>query len=252
MSIIIQERSIVIPGEALAEGMDFLPGDNTYRESDKIYAKILGMVTIAGRVLKITPLAGPYVPRAGDKIIGTVMDITMTGWRISTSTAYTAMLNVRDATSHFVGKDEDLSKIMAIGDSVIVKIVNVTSQNLIDVTMKEPGLRKISGGRIIKINSQKVPRVIGKQGSMISLIKSKTGCDITVGQNGLVWIKGTPEGESLAEEAVRMIENKSHHSGLTEKMEAFLKESGIDLGDVASAPANVPNEGTSDNTNEQF
>ena len=222
MSIIVQEKDIVIPGEVLADGMDYLPGDNTYRENDKILSKVLGLVSASGRVLKVTPLAGPYVPKIGDKIIGTVVDITMSGWRIDTNTPYTALLNVKDATARFIRKEEDLSKILAIGDSVVVKITNVTSQNLIDVIMKEPGLHKISGGRLIHINSQKVPRVIGKQGSMISLIKEKTGCEITVGQNGLVWIKGASEGELLAERAAYMIEAKSHQSGLTEKMEKFL------------------------------
>ena len=62
---------------------------------------------------------------------------------------------------------------------------------------------------------------------MISMIKEKTGCEVTVGQNGLVWIKGTPEGESLAEHAIKMIEQKSHFSGLTEKMEKFLQENKV-------------------------
>ena len=165
--ILVKERDIVIPGEALAEGLDYLPGDNTYRENNQIYSKVLGLVNISGRVLKITPLAGPYVLKVGDKIIAKVIDITMSGWRVDTNTAYSAMLNVKDASMRFIKKEEDLSKILAIGDHVVVKIINVTSQNLIDVTMKEPGLHKISGGRIVKINSQKVPRVIGKKGSMI-------------------------------------------------------------------------------------
>jgi exosome complex component RRP4 len=223
MSLIVKEKDVVIPGEILAEGMDNLPGDNTYREGEKILSKSLGLVGFSGRVIRITPLAGPYVPRAGDKIIGNVTDITMNGWRIGTNTAYSSMMNVRDASSRFIRKEEDLSKILAIGDSVVVKIVKVTSQNLIDVTMKEPGLHKIEGGRVIRINSQKVPRVIGKQGSMISLIKENTGCEITVGQNGLVWVKGSPEGERKAESAVKMIEEKSHLSGLTEKVKAFLE-----------------------------
>jgi len=75
----------------------------------------------------------------------------------------------------------------------------------------------------MKINSQKVPRVIGKQGSMISLVKEKTGCDVTVGQNGFVWVKGTPEGELLAEKAIKMIEAQSHQEGLTDKMQKFLE-----------------------------
>ena len=218
----IQEKQLVIPGEVLAEGMDYLPGENTYREDDKIYSKVLGLANISGRVLKVTNLAGPYVPKMGDKIIGRVIDITMSGWRVDTNTAYSAMLNVRDASSRFIKKEEDLSQILAIGDYVVVNITNVTSQNLIDVSMRDPGLHKISGGRIIAVNCQKVPRVIGKQGSMISLIKEKTGCEITVGQNGLVWIKGTPEGEYKAEQAIKLVEQKSHLEGLTNKVEQFL------------------------------
>jgi exosome complex component RRP4 len=206
--------------------MDYLPGDNTYREDDKIYSKVLGLAGVAGRVIRITPLSGPYVPRIGDKIIGKVIDITMSGWRVDTGTAYSSLLNVRDATNRFVKKEEDLSKIISIGDYVVVKIINVTSQNLIDITMKEPGLFKISGGRVISINNQKVPRVIGKQGSMINLIKDKTRCDITVGQNGVIWVKGSPDNELLAVRAIKLVESKSHEEGLTDKMEKFLTENG--------------------------
>ncbi len=223
-TIVVKERDIVIPGEVLADGMDFVPGDNTYREQDKIYSKVVGLASVSGRVVRITPLSGPYVPKAGDKIIGKVIDIMMSGWRVETGTAYSAMLNVKDATTRFIKKEENLSEIIAIGEYIVAKIVNVTSQNLIDLAMREPGLHKIEGGRIIKINSQKVPRVIGKQGSMISLIKEKTGSEITVGQNGLVWIVGTPDGELLAEKAVRLIEDKAHTEGLTERMQTFLEQ----------------------------
>ncbi|MBU0469932.1 MAG: exosome complex protein Rrp4 [Nanoarchaeota archaeon] len=228
-SILVQDKSVVVPGEILAEGMDYLPGDNTYRENDKIYSKVLGLGYPAGRVIKVTPLAGPYVPKPGDKIIGKIIDIAFSGWRVNTSTAYSAMMNVKDATSRFIKKEEDLSKIMAIGDHVVVKITNVTSQNLIDLTMKEPGLYKISGGRLITIDSQKVPRVIGKKGSMISQIKEKTGCNITVGQNGVIWLKGSPEGELLAEKAIKLIEQRSHQEGLTDKIEKFLEENKVPL-----------------------
>jgi exosome complex component RRP4 len=169
------------------------------------------------------PLSGPYVPKIGDKIIGKISDIMMSGWRVNTATAYSAMLNVKDATTRFIKKEEDLSQILAIGDYVVVGIINVTSQNLIDLTMREPGFQKVSGGRIISVNSQKVPRVIGKKGSMVMLIKEKTNCEIVVGQNGLVWISGnTPEEEYRAEQAVKMIAQKSHVEGLTEKVEQFL------------------------------
>ena len=223
-NILVKAKDIVIPGQVLAEGMDYLPGDNTYRENDSIHANVLGLVTLPGRVIKITPLSGPYVPKVGDKIIGKVVDIAMSGWRLDTNTAYTAMLNVKDASNRFIKNNEDLSKILAIGDFAVVKITKVTSQNLIDLTMREPGLHKVSGGRVMKINSQKVPRVIGRQGSMISLIKQHTGCEITVGQNGRVWVKGDAEGEMKAVAAIKLIEQKSHLEGLTDKVQAFLQK----------------------------
>src|SRR3989344_3827439 len=223
--LLTEERSIVIPGEALAEGMDYLPGENTYRQLDKIYAKVLGLVSLAGRVVKLPPLSGPYLPKVGDKIIGKVIDITMTSWRVDTGTAYSALLNMKDASMRFIRNNEDLSKILAIGDYAVVIITKVTSQMLIDLTMKELGLHRVEGGRIIKINPQKVPRVIGKQGSMISLIKDKTGCSVTVGQNGLVWIKGEPDKELLAKKAIELIERKSHEEGLTDQIQKFLEGS---------------------------
>jgi len=225
--ILVENKKVVIPGETLAQGMDYLPGDNTYREGEQIFSKSVGLVGISGRVIKVTPLAGAYRPRVGDKIICRVFDITMSGWRVKTNTAYSAMLNVKDATTRFVRRDEDLSKILGIGDYIVVKIIKVTSQNLIDLSMSDPDLYKINGGRIIEINPQKVPRIIGKQGSMVSLIKRYTNCDITVGQNGLILVRAKDNGnEHLAEEAIKLVEKESHRNGLTERIEAFLKDQG--------------------------
>ena len=76
------------------------------------------------------------------------------------------------------------------------------------------------GGKIVNITPSKVPRLIGKAGSMISLIKEKTGCNIVIGQNGRVWIKG--ENEDLATQAVLMVNDKSHLDGLTNMVTEFL------------------------------
>ena len=75
---------------------------------------------------------------------------------------------------------------------------------------------------VIKINCHKVPRVIGKEGSMINLIKDKTSTEITVGQNGYVWLKGDIDGTRKAEEAIRLIEKEAASEGLTNKVEEFL------------------------------
>src|SRR3989344_7377921 len=188
----VQENSIVVPGEILAEGMDYLPSKGTYRMNETIRAGQLGMVKMEGKVIKLLPLSGRYNPKKYDVIICEVIDVLMSGWRLETNSAYTSMLPLKDASSEYIVKGADLTKFFALGDYVMCKITGVTSQKLIDVTMKGPGLRKMEGGRIFEVNTYKVPRIIGKEGSMISMIKNATGCQIAVGQNGIVWLKGEP------------------------------------------------------------
>ncbi len=226
MALIVKEKEVVVPGEVLAEGMDYLPGPFTYRLGEKVIAKRLGLVEVNGRAVRLIPLSGRYLPKFGDTVIGKVYDIVMSGWLVDINSAYSSMLNSKD-TVRFIRKGEDLTKHIDIGEYIKVKIVNVTSQNMVDLTMKEPGLMKLMGGKVIKVDPHKVPRVIGKQGSMVSMIKEKTGCNIVVGQNGLVWVKGeNPDLELVAVNAIKKIEAEAHIEGLTERMTKFLENGG--------------------------
>ena len=226
----MQDKEVVVPGEVLAEGMGYLPSYGTYREGDKILASKLGLVNVEGKVIKLVPLAGKYLPKRGDTIIGMVTEILMSGWRIDTNSAYSAVMNMKDASSEFIPKGADLSRYFGIGDYVVAKIVNVTSQKLVDISMKGPGLRKLRGGRILHVTPPKVPRIIGKQGSMVSMIKQYTRCKIMVGQNGVVWIQGdNPDEELLAVKAIHKIEREAHTPGLTENIKAFLEENSSGL-----------------------
>ena len=222
----VQDKDIVVPGEILAVGMDSFPGTGSYREGDNIIASRLGLVQLDGRTIKLIPLSGRYIPKNYDTIIGKVVDVNMSGWRLDTNSPYSAMLSMKEATSQFIPRGADLTKFYDIGDYISCKVINVTSQKLVDVTMKGMGLRKLQGGRVIEAASNKVPRIIGKEGSMVSMIKDATKCNIMTGQNGLIWISGTPEGELLAVEAIRKIEEESHLSGLTDKIKEFLEKSG--------------------------
>ena len=222
-NVIVKNKDIAVPGEILAEGMDNLPGEGTYRDGEKIVAGRLGLVMVDGRAIKLISLSGRYIPKTHDTIIGKVEDITFSGWRIDTNSAYSAMLSMKDATSDYIARGADLTRYYDLGDYVVCEVVNVTSQKLIDVSMKGPGLKKLDGGRVIKVNPNKVPRIIGKQGSMVSMIKDATGCRIVVGQNGLVWIDGDPKGELTVVKTIQKIEEESHTTGLTDRIKEFLE-----------------------------
>lgn len=222
--IVVEDKEIVVPGETIAQGMSFLPGRGTYRQDEKILAKKLGLINVDGKVIKLVPLSGEYLPRMNDRIVAKVADVLISGWRLDINSAYTAVLSMKDATSEFIPRGADLTKYLALGDYCVVKITNITSQKLVDVTMRGPGLHKLQGGRIVEVDSHKVPRIIGKEGSMVTMIKQATGCNITVGQNGVIWINGTPQAEVRTVEAIRFIEKYAHTPGLTDKVAAFLGE----------------------------
>jgi exosome complex component RRP4 len=221
--LFVQDKNVVVPGQVLAQGMGYLPGNGTYRVNDKILANRLGLLNMDGKVMKTLPLSGRYLPKRNDVVIGRVSDILMSGWRLDINCPYSAVLPLKDATFSYIEKGDDLTKYFELDDYMLCKITNVTSQNLIDVSCKGPGLMKLKGGRIVPVNASKVPRIIGKRGSMVWMIKQATGCKISVGQNGLVWILGEPDMETIAVNAMTLIQDKSHIQGLTDMVKGFLE-----------------------------
>ncbi len=223
--ITVKDKDVVFPGQVLATGMDYLPANGTLRQEEKIISLQVGLVNLNGRLIKVIPLTGPYLPRRDDVVIGKIIDVLPTGWRVDIGTAYGATLYIKDAVSEFVERGVDLTQFYDYDDFVMARISNINGLKLIDLSLKGPGLRKLTDGKIIKITPSKVPRIIGKQGSMISMIKEKTNTKILVGQNGYVWVSGIePEKERLAIEAINMINDESQVEGLTDRIEKFLGE----------------------------
>jgi exosome complex component RRP4 len=221
--ILVKERQLVIPGETLARGLDFLPGNGCFRVNNEIRAKLLGLVKIKDRFISVIPLAGVYRPRPGDGVIGFVDDIQTTFWIIDINSPYSAILPLGEAVSEYVDLSKtDISIYYDIGDVIYAKVLSVSKSKIVQLTMNDYRARKLIGGRILKITPTKVPRLIGKEGSMIELIKNKTNCRIIVGQNGVVWIKGEKEG--LAVEAILTVERESHTIGLTDRISELLEK----------------------------
>jgi len=215
-------RQIVIPGEVIFAGEDYLPGEGTEKRKNEIISLIYGLAEESGKLVKVIPLSGVYHPRRGNVVIGQVENVTFNGWVIDIDTAQTAFLPLMEVP-RYVNK-EGLEEVMDIGDMVVAKIFGMSKRG-IDLTIKLRGLGKINEGIILKINSNKVPRVIGKEGSMINLIKENTNCNITVGQNGIIWIKGDKvEDELLAKKIILFIAEKSFISGLTDEIKKLIEK----------------------------
>src|SRR3990167_2347030 len=225
-----EKRKIVIPGEVIMSGDSYLPGEGTEKVGDDIIAMRYGLGEEASKLVRVIPLSGVYHPRRGNVVIGKVENITFNGWLIDIGSPENSFLSLAEYPK-FVRKDE-IEDIMNIGDMAVAKIKDV-NRKAVDLTMRLKGLGRIDEGIIVQVNPNKVPRVIGKEGSMISLIKEETGCNITVGQNGFVWIKGDNiEKELLAKRAVMFITERSFVHGLTEEVKKWFEKNRLSVANL--------------------
>ena len=216
------KRKIVIPGEVIVSGEDYLPGEGVRREGDDVIANKFGLAEQTGKVVKVIPLSGAFVPRRNNVVLGRITDITFNGWLLDIDSAGNAFLPIAESP-RFINQYE-MDQFLAIGDIIAAKIWTIKGRG-IDLTIKGKGLGKLEGGFIFRVNPSRVPRVIGREGSMITLIKDNTGCQITVGQNGWVWIKGENVDDSIkARKAVEYIAENVHIDGLTEHMEEWFSK----------------------------
>jgi exosome complex component RRP4 len=235
-------RHIVVPGETVVSGDDFLPGDGAYREGNDIVAMRFGLAEIKEKFVKVIALSGTYVPRRGNSIIGTVIGITFNGWLIDFGGAENGFLSMMEVP-RYINKGE-LREHFDFGDVVSAKVWGVNGRG-IDLSVKMRGYGKLEGGQLMSINPNKVPRVIGKEGSMVNLIKNATGCSIDVGQNGKVWISGKSiDDEVNTRKIIEFIAENTTLSGLTEKVEEFIKKDLKLKGDVEIVNENTDEEDT--------
>jgi exosome complex component RRP4 len=225
-------RKVVIPGEMLGEGR---AGHGAFEErridesgSTKtvVFSKVLGLAEeregMDSKLYFVIPLSGVYNPKRGDGVIGKVDQIIFSKFIVDINSPYEAVLPLNEVVDEFVDlTTTDLTKYLDFNDLVFAEIVSVTKTKNIQLSMKNRKCRKLRGGRLIKVTPAKVPRIIGKSGSMVEMIKEITGTQIVVGQNGFVWVKG--DNEDIATEAVLFIEQMSHISGLTDRVKDMLE-----------------------------
>ena len=225
MPILLEKRQLVTPGDLIAEG-EYIPGENTFMEDNKIYAARVGIVEYETKRIDVVALKAFYIPRMGDVIIGTITEVGFNGWMVDINSPYVAILRASDVLSRpFKPQKDDLPQVLDAGDLVVAKVVSYDRTHDPQLTVAEPGLGKITRGQIIKITPTKIPRVIGRKGSMISMIKQETECNVILGLNGVILVTGkTLEDEQLATRAIMKIEQESHTTGLTDRITQMLKE----------------------------
>jgi len=197
--------------------MILIPGDNlkkkdinSYERENNYYSKYILLVNED----KTTRLFGYYMPEVNDIVIGKVIDVLSNGWIIDINSPYVGKLSLKDS-------GVDPSDLYTYGDYILCQIVKITKNKLIDLEIKKK--EKLNDGLILKVDPARIPRLIGKNSSMLNLIKEKLRIDIIIGKNGRVYLNGDINNVSKAVDIIRFVINNSYKRGLTEKVKEILE-----------------------------
>lgn len=220
------KRKYVIPGEVIIEG-NYRALANVLRAGDKFYSTRVGMAEVGRDGVRVIPLSGPYVPREDDLVIGKIVDYSAFAWEVDINSCFFAFLPAQNVFGRDYSPAKDsMTEQFSVGEMITAKVAAYDRTRDPLLTISGPGLGKIPKGEIIRISPSRVPRLIGKRGSMIKTIESSTGCRLIIGQNGLVVCLGSPEGVLLARKVIKLVEEEAHTADLTQRVQMLLTTQG--------------------------
>jgi len=217
------KRRYVIPGDIIATG-PLRAEQNVYQDGDRIVATSVGISEIYENAVRVIPLTGTYVPKANDLVIGKVVGTSPLSWEFDINSPFIGFLPAQDVFGRDYSPTKDeLRQRLDIGDLVAARVANFDRSRDPLLTVQDRDLGKIESGQLVEISPSKVPRLIGKRGSMIQTIEMATKAMITIGQNGWIVIScEVPDGLLKAIEAVKMVDTLAHTPNLTERVKSML------------------------------
>ena len=199
-------KHIVVSGEYISDS-DKKINEGVYRKDGKIYSLYTGVLYDNEFGIKVVPLNGKYASKIGDVIIGRVVSEENFFFVLDVNCPKTITLSKREV---------DLT--LNPEDYLLLRVTSVNEVKEIAVEI----ISKLYNGNACSINSKKVPRVIGKSKSMLSLIEKYSESKVVVGANGYVYILGG--NVELVKKALDKIEKYSHVDNLTSSMEEYLEK----------------------------
>jgi exosome complex component RRP4 len=217
------KRKYVIPGDKIVDG-NFRPSMNVIRVGNSIFSTRIGIAEAGRDGIKVIPLSGVYIPRVNDVVIGKIVDRSSLSWDVDINSCFSAHLPAQDVFGRdFSPARDDMNRELATGDLITARIIAFDRTRDPMLTIQDRDLGKIHRGESLKISATRVPRLIGKRGSMIQTIEQATQTRVLIGQNGIVVVTGrTVDGIELAVRAIRMVEEEAHTSNLTQRIKVLL------------------------------
>ena len=218
----------VLPGDFITTAPLRLQ-DNVVLDGKRVISTTIGLSDVSDDNVRVISLTGIYIPKIDDLVIGRIEYIFGNSWFADINSCYQGMLLGQDVFGRgSYPTNSEMKNRLDKGDIIFAKIANFDRQREPLISIADNNLGKIDSGELIKISPSKIPRLIGKQGSMIQTIEGSTNATITVGQNGVIVVScDETNGLLKALTAIRMIDEQAHIINLTDKVKKMLESNGV-------------------------
>ncbi|MCL4380737.1 MAG: hypothetical protein M1331_03700 [Candidatus Marsarchaeota archaeon] len=195
-------NTILIPGDSI-ETEAARNRNHYFVEDNKPYCTSMCVSSNS----KIVPLEGLWYPNEGEPVVGVVKEVKNSIVEVDLSHFLRAIIikSPRDRIS------------FRIGDIIEASVKQVEDKKTIILIFP----RLLKYGMLLQVKAVKIPRIIGKNNTMVGQISSFTKSNIIIGYNGLIYIKGGDM--ALAVSAILKVAAEAHRPGLTESVKKLLE-----------------------------
>jgi len=197
---------LVVPGQIIAEGDDFLRGHGTYVESKKqkdgggerLVASVAGRIERVNKLVSVIPVSSSvYRGHVGDLVIGRITSVQNTRWRVLLGENAGKLAQLPLSGVHLPGgvqrmrtqqDSREMRKLFQEGDLVCAEVHNVgnnTNDNSISLhTRSLVRYGKLENGCLIVVPPSLVPR---RKNHFV--VMAKNTISLVLGNNGYIWIQ---------------------------------------------------------------
>ncbi|KAL7643963.1 UNVERIFIED_CONTAM: hypothetical protein RMT77_005975 [Armadillidium vulgare] len=180
---------LVTPGEIIDESTNYIRGHGTYMENGNLIASVAGYVTTVNKLITVTPLRQVYQGAVGDTIVGRVMQVQTSRWKVDVNSRLDAELrlaNIQLPGGEQRRKDLDdergMRGLLQEGDLVCVEVQKIGNDGLLKLTARTSKFGKLTQGTLVKVS----PSLIVQDKQRMQNLPC--GARVIFGANGYIYI----------------------------------------------------------------
>ena len=202
------EQRLVTPGMAVGPSAGKRAGSGIIAAEYSFIATQLGWLKEFNNTVSIDPINAAYMPRSGDLVVAFVAEVRNNLWFMNINGSFQGLLPM--SLAPWKVEFGAARKHMDVGDVVLARVQEVDECHNVVLTMKGVGLRRLNQGVVEQIPVQHIDRVRGNNNERLQRLRDLCDSRIMVGENGRVWVDGSPEGVRWARQAIHAISEQGH------------------------------------------